>query len=419
MSSGSISGETALEVPTFDEATLVTGAAPVHVSDEAPPVAVVAPRDHAVDWLRGVVMVLMVLDHARDFWFGLRTKPLDLATTTLPLFASRWVTHFCAPTFVLLAGVGAYFYGRKHGARARSRFLLTRGLFLVVLELTVVRLLWIPDPFYHFTLLQVIWALGWSMVVLSALSRAPRSAVLMFGFVLVLAHNALDGVKAASFGAWAPLWNVLHERATLTLAPGHQVMVSYPLLPWVGVMALGYGVGPVLEMDAERRRSWLLRLGGAVCVAFVIVRGLNLYGDPVPWTVQRTPLLSALSFLSCEKYPPSLAFLLMTLGPALLLLAHAPKRLKASRFLLVFGQVPLLFYLLHLLVLRYSAIPVAWLRHGANAFRLPPQGTAGSPELPLVFSFVAWIVALTLLYPLCRRYAERKAQQKSAWLSYL
>lgn len=418
--STTVSGEPSLDGATFEEATLVTGAMPLKAAVVAAPAApVAAARDHAIDWLRGLVMVLMVLDHARDFWFGLRQKPLDLATTTVPLFSTRWVTHLCAPTFVLLAGVAAYLYGKKHGTRARTRFLLTRGLFLVVLELTVVRILWIPDPFYHFTLLQVIWVLGWSMVVLAGLSRAPRAAIFLFGAVLVVGHNAVDGVKAESFGAWAPLWNLLHERGVLTLAPGRQVAVSYPLVPWVGVMALGYALGPVFGLKPRERRAWLVRLGVGAVTAFVLLRALNLYGDPTPWSAQGSPLFTVLSFVNCEKYPPSLAFLLMTLGPALLLLAHVPQRLRASRFLLVFGQVPLLFYVLHLLLLRYGAIPFAWLRHGANAFRPPPHGTAGSPELPLVFTFVVWLAALLLLYPLCRRYARLKARKASPWLSYL
>lgn len=406
----------------FEEVTLVTGEAKGEAalrSAAARPYAASVSRDGAIDWVRGLVMVLMALDHARDFWQGLRVRPLELATTTPALFATRWVTHFCAPTFVLLAGTSAYLYGKKHGARARTRFLLTRGLLLVALELTVVRLLWIPDPFYHFTLLQVIWVLGWSMVALAALSRAPRAFIAAFGIVLVLGHNAFDSVKADSFGSWAPLWNLLHERATLTLAPGRLVAVSYPLVPWVGVMALGYALGPTFELEAWRRRASLVRLGAFACVAFVVLRALNVYGNPTPWSAQSTPLLSVLSFLNCEKYPPSLAYLLMTLGPALLLLALAPRSPGLSRFLLVFGQVPLLFYLLHLLLLRYSALPVAWLRHGAQAFKVPPAGTAGSPELPVALAYAAWLVALVVLYPLCRRYARLKAAKKSTWLSYL
>jgi uncharacterized membrane protein len=381
--------------------------------------AQLAGRDVALDGWRGLVMVLMVLDHARDFWLGYRVRPLDLATTTPLLFATRWVTHFCAPVFVLGAGMAAYLYGAKRGAGERTRFLLTRGAFLVLLEISVVRLLWIPDPFYHFTLLQVIWVLGWSMIALAALSRAPLGVVAAVGAALVLGHNAFDGVHAQRFGAWAPLWNLLHERAMLSVAPGRSVFVSYPLVPWIGVMALGYALGPVLELAPERRRSVLVQLGAGLSLSFVLLRGWNGYGDPSPWTTQRSPLFTLLSFLSCEKYPPSLDYLLMTLGPALMLLGVATFSKPWQRFLVVFGQVPLLFYVLHLFLLRFSSLPVALARFGGLALAPPPKGTGASPELPLAVTYLAWLVTLLLLYPICRWYARLKATKRRAWMSYL
>jgi uncharacterized membrane protein len=376
-------------------------------------------RDEAIDWLRGLVMALMVLDHARDFWMGFRVRPLDVASTTPVLFATRWVTHFCAPVFVLLAGAAAYLYGARYGAAERTRFLLSRGLFLVLLEVTVVRLLWIPDPFYHFTLLQVIWAIGWSMVVLAFVSRAPRALVLTFGALLVVGHNALDGVHATSFGALAPLWNVLHQRGTVKLAPGHVVLVSYPLVPWLGVMALGYAFGPVVKLPAEARRAFCLRLGAALSLAFVLLRALNVYGDPVAWSEQRSAWRTALSFLNTEKYPPSLEYLAMTLGPALIVFAFAPSLARRLPFLTVFGKVPLLFYVLHLFVLRYTSLPVALARFGGNALIPPPKGSGASPEFPLYVTYVAWAVTLAALYPVCRYYATLKATKKRAWMSYL
>ena len=379
----------------------------------------VAARDEAIDWLRGLVMVLMVLDHARDFWMGFRTRPLDLGTTTPVLFATRWVTHFCAPVFVLLAGTAAYLYGKRHGATARTRLLLSRGLFLVLLEVTLIRLLWIPDPFYHFTLLQVIWAIGWSMLVLALVSRAPRGFVLAFGALLVLGHNALDGVHATSFGALAPLWNVLHERGSVKLAPGHVALVSYPLVPWVGVMALGYAFGPVAERSPALRRAFCLKLGVGLTLAFVLLRTLNVYGDPKAWSSQRSAWFTLLSFVNTEKYPPSLDYLLMTLGPALILFALAPPLAKRLPFITVFGKVPLLFYVLHLFVLRYASIPVAVARFGARALVPPPKGTGASPELPLFVTYVVWAVTLAALYPICRYYAAVKATKRRWWMSYL
>ena len=376
-------------------------------------------RDNAIDWLRGLVMAIMVLDHARDFWNGFRIRPTDLAVTTPGLFATRWITHFCAPVFVALAGTAAYLYGRRRTPAERTRFLLSRGAFLVLLELTVIRIMWVPDPFYRFTVLQVIWAIGWSMIVLAGLSHVPRSVVLGVGALLVVGHNAFDGVHAASFGALAPLWNVIHERAALHPLPGRTIFVSYPLVPWIGVMALGYAFGPVVELDAARRRGLCLRLGGALTLGFITLRALNVYGDPVPWSAQKSTVFTLLSFLNCEKYPPSLAYLLMTLGPALLVFAAAPALSQRTKWLVVFGQVPLLFYVAHLFLLRYSSILVTFLRVGPAAFLPPPKGPGGSPEFALWVSYVAWLVTLALLYPLCRWYARLKATKKSAWMSYL
>lgn len=376
-------------------------------------------RDDAIDWLRGLVMAIMVLDHARDFWNGLRIRPTDLATTTPFLFATRFITHFCAPVFVLLAGAAAYLYGRRRTASERTRFLLTRGLFLVLLEVTVVRMMWIPDPFYRFTVLQVIWAIGWSMIVLALLCHAPRGVVLAVGALMVLGHNALDGVHAKDLGAWGPLWNVLHERAALRPLPGRTVFVSYPLVPWIGVMALGYGLGPLVAESPERRHKPLLYLGLGMTAAFVVLRLINGYGNPTPWSAQRSSVYTLLSFLNCEKYPPSLDYLLMTLGPALALFAVAPGLVSRARFLVVFGQVPLLFYVAHLFLLRYSALPLSIIRFGGAAFVPPPKGPAGSPELPLYVTYLVWLLTLLVLYPVCRAYARVKAQKKSAWLSYL
>ncbi len=377
-------------------------------------------RDDAIDWLRGLVMAIMVLDHARDFWMGFRIRPTDLAHTTPVLFATRFVTHFCAPVFVLLAGTAAYLYGRTRSPGERTRFLLSRGLFLVVLELTVIRMMWVPDPFYHFTVLQVIWAIGWSLVVLAGLAYAPRPVIFGVGAVLVLGHNALDGVHAREFGAFAPFWNILHERAALKPWPGRTFFVSYPLVPWIGVMALGYAFGPIVERPPAWRRSFCLKLGLALTLAFFVLRAVNHYGDPAPWSTQRSPVFTLLSFFNVEKYPPSLDYLLVTLGPALVLFAFAPALAARSRFLVNFGKVPLLFYVAHLFLLRYASIPVAVARFGtAAAFTPPPKGTGGSPEFPLIVTYLVWIVALLALYPLCRWYAHLKATKKAVWMSYL
>jgi uncharacterized membrane protein len=377
-------------------------------------------RTRSIDALRGAVMVLMVLDHARDFFTGFGTSPTDLTTTTVPLFLTRWITHYCAPTFVLLAGTAAYLHSRKHGLHKTRRFLLTRGLWLVFLELTVVRFAWLPDPFYRASLLQVIWALGWSMVALSALSYLPVRGVPLVGALIAAGHNALDPIDHARLPAsFEPVWNVLHSPTNLHFGT-RSVYVAYPILPWIGVMALGFGLGQVFELPAAMRRRWLLGLGLGATLAFVVIRGLNGYGDPYPWSMQaRGPIYTLFSVLNCEKYPPSLAYLTMTLGPALLLLrALENTRGRVLAPLELVGRVPLFFYVAHLYILRVSAALVAALRFGTAAFA-PPPGHAGSPEYGLWAAYAAWACALAALYPLCRWYAAKKAHSRSPWLSYL
>ncbi len=379
-----------------------------------------AARARSIDALRGTAMVLMVLDHARDFFVGMRGNATNLATTSVPLFLTRWVTHFCAPVFVLLAGTAAYLHSQKHGLRVTRRFLWTRGLWLILLELTVVRFAWIPDPFYYFSLLQVIWALGWSMLALSALSYLPWRGVVVVGALVVLGHNLLDPIDHWRLSnAAQPFWDFLHEPADLHFG-ARTIYLAYPVLPWIGVMALGFGLGKAFEMPSADRQRLLLRLGLACVLVFLLLRGSNLYGDPGPWSVQpRGTMFTLLSWLNCEKYPPSLCYLLMTLGPALLLL-HTFERGHASALapLELFGRVPLFFYIAHLYLLRFSALPLAVLRFGNSAF-LPSPGHAGSPGYGLLAGYAAWAAVLLVLYPLCRWFARKKAQSRSAWLSYL
>jgi uncharacterized membrane protein len=362
--------------------------------------ALPSTRDDAIDLVRGAVMALMALDHARDFFGHGLPRPTDLDATWPALFFTRWVTHFCAPTFVLLAGAGAHLSLARGKSRGElSRFLLTRGLWLVLLEVTVVRAAWQLDLRYAFTTLQVIWALGVSMVVLSALVHLPLAAAGAFGALLVVGHNALDGV--ASTGA---LWSLLHHPARLALG-GATIHVFYPIVPWVGVMACGYALGPTLERPLRERRRALLLLGGALTVAFVALRALAIYGDPHPFAAQPGAMRTLLAFLSCEKYPPSLDYLLMTLGPtlcALGLLAGRAPRLAAP--LVTLGRVPLFYYVAHL-----------YLIHGA-AFLVGADQRA----LGLAGVYAAWLVALALLYPACRWYAALKRRRADlTWLSYL
>ncbi len=378
-------------------------------------------RNEAIDLLRGFVMIIMVLDHARDFWGGFTPNPTDLEATTVGLFFTRWVTHLCAPVFVFLAGTSAYLYGSRRNLKELSIFLLTRGLWLVLLELTIIKYVWVPEPGYSVVLIQVIWVLGWSMVVLAGLCFLGTTLVGLIGLAIIFGHNLLDPLTSADFGSAAVFWTILHEEGRVQLFEGVTWLVSYPLAPWVGVMAVGYSFGASQKLALKQRRLLYMSLGMVMIVAFVGLRMSNIYGDPVQWSTQASAVFTLLSFLNAEKYPPSLLFLLMTLGPALCILGWFEGWSHGGRFrtaLLVFGRVPLFFYVLHLFLLRITAIPVSIALYGAAATN-PPPGPGGSAMLGLPATYIAWAAAIVLLYPACRWFAKVKKNRRDWWLSYL
>ena len=385
-----------------------------------------AARLNSVDFLRGVVMIIMALDHTRDFFHSgaLLFDPTDTAQTTPALFFTRWVTHFCAPVFVFLAGTGAFLsLSRGRGKKELSWFLLTRGLWLIVLEWTLVRFAVTFDVNYRAGgFVQVIWVTGWSMIVLAALVRLPLRAIAAFGVVMILGHNLLDRFRGEDFGAWRWLWMILHEQGPVGSPPGFVLFVIYPLIPWIGVMAAGYAFGALLKLEDARRRRLLLRLGLCLTLAFVVLRAANLYGDPRPWSAQpRGALYTALSFLNCTKYPPSLLFLLMTLGPAIALLPLL-ERLKgtAERFFTVYGRVPLFYYLLHFYLLHVLAAAFALARYGRQTLSVLPGGQPPPGwGYRLWVVYLVWIGVVVALYFPCHYWARLKQRKRSAWLSYL
>jgi uncharacterized membrane protein len=419
-----------LGMPVMSEVT-----APVPTSAGSPatgrrPVSIL-PRLEAVDLLRGVVMVLMALDHTRDFLSAARFSPLDLSRTDPALFLTRWVTHFCAPVFVFLAGTGAFLSGARGKTRAQlAWFLLTRGLWLVVLEFTLVRLGWYFTLEYSRLNGQVIWVIGCSMVALAGLVFLPAWAVGALGVVLIACHNLFDGVRADSLGPFRWLWVALRSGyfsgGSLEPWPGVYLFVSYPVLPWLGVMAAGYGLGQVWLLDRGPRRRWLLGQGAGLTLLFVALRAVNRYGDPSPWSEQPSGLFTFFSFINCSKYPPSLLFLLMTLGPALFalgLLDRPPGPL--GRVFVTFGRVPLFFYLLHLPLIHLVALGLARLRYEDVAFMFGNVAFAGPAQLPpgygygLLAVYLIWLGVVGLLYPVCRWFSGVKARRRSPWLSYL
>ena len=398
-------------------------------------------RVDSIDLLRGIVMVIMMLDHTRDFVHNaaLQFDPTDPTHTNVALFFTRWITHFCAPVFVFLAGTGAYLQFLRGKSKGElSKFLVTRGLWLIVLEVTVVKFGVFFNFDYRFLgFLQVIWVIGVSMIILAALIHFPLKIVTAFGLLMIFFHNLLDGFRVQSWrgpegplpSTFQKLWMVLHQPFEAfpvlpVLSP--VVFVVYPLIPWVGAMAVGYAFGALYKLDFQRRRRLLLIIGGVTTGLFIVMRAIDVYGDPSNWSQQKNIVYTVLSFLNTTKYPPSLLFLLMTLGPTILALVFFNSRSSYGRigqFFITFGRVPLFFYLLqwyaaHIIsVLLHLAFgkPVGWLFRSPVDFSGPPPGVGFN----LGIVYVAWIVWVLLLYPLCKWFAGVKQRRKDWWLSYL
>ena len=377
-------------------------------------------RIASIDALRGLVIILMALDHVRTFFGPLPFSPLDLTQTTPAWFLTRYVTHLCAPIFVFLAGVSAGLYGQQAARAVLARFLATRGMLLIFLECTFVSLSW-GALFGGVVFLQVIWALGVSMVVLAGLVHLPRSVVAGIALALIAGHNALDTWHAADFPRLAWLWSLLHERGFHSLSL-FKVYLSYPVLPWIGVMAAGYVAAPWLQRDTAMRQRGLLLAGGALLILMLALRAGNLYGDPQPWSAQgRGHVYSVFSFINFEKYPPSLLFLCVTLGLGawtLAILSRIPQ--SRLRWLLVFGKVPMFFYLVHLPLIHIGAQIWAWERYGQLAGwglsrAKPPADYV--PDLALVYGM--WAAYVIIMYAACRWYGGVKSRHAGGLLRYL
>ena len=361
-------------------------------------------------------MLLMLVDHTREFFYFDHQvgDPMDVATTSPALFFSRLGAHLCAPVFVLLTGLAAWLYGAgRGGAPAASAFLFKRGLFLVLLEWTVVNFAWTFDPTPALIYLQVIWVIGLSMIALAALVHVPRRILVAIGLTLVLGHNLLDGITIPAGQPGHDVWAILHDRGFIDLPWGARARTSYPLLPWIGVIALGYAMGPWFGRAADPilRRRWLSVGGVGALILFVLLRALNDYGDPQPWQAGGDPLHGLMGFLNVTKYPPSADFLLLTLGIGSLLLAAlegGARRIAA--ILSIFGSAPLFFYLLHLYVL-HAANRVAGLITGHGD---------GLVSVPAVSHM--WLIAAVVAIPCwfaCRTFAAAKRRSDARWMRYL
>jgi uncharacterized membrane protein len=408
-------------------------------------------RLDSIDLVRGLIIVIMALDHVRDFFSErIHEDPTDLTKTTAAIFLTRWITHYCAPNFMFLAGSGAFLYGNRGRTKGQlSWFLFSRGVWLIFLEITVIRLSWGFDFNLHHWNTGIFWPIGCCMIALSALVLLPTSAIAAFGVVMIAYHNLLDGVTAAQVhellsratGGWIHLpeewskglWSILHGPGEVLL--WRDVAINgvtdnltfsngYRLIPWIGIIAAGYAFGAFYLLEPHKRRKELLGLGLALTAAFVVLRGANVYGDPNPRAVQERPGFTALSFLNCTKYPPSLAYNLMTIGPAIALLGvFEGVRGKWAQPLIVFGRVPLFFYLLHIPLIHGGIVLLDYLRYGWS-----PQANSGpwfdksldppdyGVSLPTVY--LLWVAVLLILYFPCAWFAEVKRRYRWAWLSY-
>jgi uncharacterized membrane protein len=387
-------------------------------------------RIESLDILRGLVMVIMALDHVRDyFYFGsFFNDPTDLETTTPILFFTRFITHFCAPIFVFLAGTSAFLYGSKNSKPELAKFLFTRGIWLIVLEIVLNNLIWTFDFGYSMHILQVIWAIGLSMVVLSGLIYLPYKAILVIAAILVVGHNLLDGIVVQGNSFKDIIWYILHQTNGIALGPNKMIVFRYPIIPWIGLMAFGYCFGKLYQKDFDQalRKKWLLGLGFGITLLFFVVRGINVYGDLVPWSFQKNAVYTFLSFLNVTKYPPSLSYLLVTTGPTFILLyVLEDKKSSLTNFFLVFGRVPLLFYFLHVLVIHALALAgLALLSGNWKDMIITAEGFINAKLInygyPLWITYLIWIAVILLLYPVCKKYMVYKATNKEKWwLSYL
>ena len=376
-------------------------------------------------------MILMALDHVRDYFnnSAYLYDPTDLQQTTPALFFTRWITHFCAPIFMLLAGVAAWLYGNKNGPKVLSFFLLTRGIWLVFVELFIVSLGWTFNIHFTFYILQVIWAFGICMIILSALIRIPPTALLAIALLLIFGHNLLDRIQISGNGFPAVGWALLHGFQPFIYG-NYGFFVGYAILPWLGILVLGYFLGRLYApaVDPSSRKRTLYILGFSAIAGFLILRAINVYGDPVHWSTQRSGIYTMLSFFNVGKYPPSLLYTLMTLGPAFLFLAFTERPLTSfTSKIAVYGRVPFFYYILHIYALHGLAVLAAmWQGHAASDMITVNNWVTGNPLLKgygfnLGVVYAIWIGIVLLLYPLCRWFDGFKRSHQAAhkWLSYL
>jgi uncharacterized membrane protein len=384
-------------------------------------------RIASIDLLRGLVMLIMAIDHLRDMLHLGHPNPTDLHTTTPVLFFTRWVTHFCAPTFVFLSGISAFLAGRRRSKDELAGFLIKRGFWLIFVEVAIISLITSADPLYHLIVLQVIWAIGASMILLGLLvwAKAGPKTIGAIGLAIFFGHNVIDVLHNQTINT-NPAWRMLISASGFsivdTITPGHFLNIAYALLPWTGVMLVGYALGPLYTEDAAKRKQRLITIGLSLLAFFLLFRAFNIYGDPAPWSVQRTPMFSVISFLNVSKYPCSLLYLCMTLGVAMLILAYTEKAgNRFARILIVYGNVPFFYYVCHwFLAQSITAILFFSMGHHADeAYKSDFPFSPGNFGLSLPGIFCVWLLLITIMYFPCRWFGNYKKTHRQWWLSYL
>jgi len=382
-------------------------------------------RISSIDTVRGLIMIIMTLDHVRDFLHYPGNPPLNMATTTGILFFTRWITHFCAPTFVFLAGISANLAGQRRSKQQLSLFLLKRGAWLILSDLLIISLIFTFDPGYHVLVLEVLTATGFGMIILALLVWAPLWVIAVAGLSIIFGHNLLDHVQVDPKTVPGGLLTVfLTARGSIFPLGGHRtIAVLYPFLPWAGALLMGYVFGNLYRIDfnIQRRQRILLLSGLSLIILFIVLRSVNHYGDPSPWTNQRNGTVTVLSFLNATKQPPSLLFLCMTLGPVLVLLSFA-ERFKSSIWAVcrVYGNVPYFYFILHLCVIRILNVLLILIEGLPFKFTgFPLVWNAEGLGYPLWAVYLFWLLILVTLYTPCRWYAQYKKTHSTWWLSYL
>jgi uncharacterized membrane protein len=383
-------------------------------------------RIESIDLLRGLVMIIMALDHTRDLFHkeAFIDDPLNLATTTPFLYFTRWITHFCAPTFVFLSGLSAWLQSRRKTKKELSRFLITRGLWLVLIEMTVMTLGITADIYFGAFLLLTIWSIGISMIILGLVIWLPFNMILVIGLLIVFGHNSIDFAEKDRMGNLPVWWNFLHMPGRLRLWGDHMLLIGYPFLPWTGLMLVGYCCGKIYTgQEPARRNKILLWMGIGALVFFAVLRAIDIYGDPGRWSEQKNGLFSFFSFMNLQKYPPSLLYMCATIGPALIFLSLIKNtKSRLAKIIIVYGRVPFFYYIVHFYLLHIISIIVYLLKGHTIAegmglpikFVIPGEGYS----LPVVYGI--WIAVIIALYPVCKWYDNYKTNHREKWwLGYL